>query len=168
VDAFSEMFWIDPLVDVNLKRQEVSVYVPETYRAALILMLTSMVCWGSWPNLLKKLPKWRLEYFYFDYTLGFVITAVIYGVTLGPAGTGESGFFGALLQAGHREALLAIAGGFIWNIGNILLLNSIMIAGLAVAFRACKFNCVTGQRLVLSNEEASDDREEQQGGSVAR
>jgi len=97
-------------------------------------MLTSMVCWGSWPNFLKKLPKWRLEYFYFDYTLGFLVTAVIYGVTLGSERAGEDGFITHLLQAGPREASLAIVGGFIWNIGNILLLNSIMIAGLAVAF----------------------------------
>ena len=37
-------------------------------------------------------------------------------------------------QAGPREAAFAIVGGFIWNIGNILLLNGIVIAGLAVAF----------------------------------
>jgi hypothetical protein len=43
------------------------VYVPQTYFVALILMLTSMVCWGSWPNFLKKLPGWRLEYF--SYTI---------------------------------------------------------------------------------------------------
>lgn len=110
------------------------MYVPETYRTALILMLTSMVCWGSWPNFLKKLPEWRLEYFYLDYTLGFLITAVIYGISLGSGQSGESGFFDQLLQAGPREAVLAVLGGFIWNVGNILLLNSIMIVGLAVAF----------------------------------
>lgn len=97
-------------------------------------MLASMVCWGSWPNFLKKLPKWRLEYFYLDYSLGFFITAVIYGATLGSEKAGLDSFISLLLQAGQREALFAIAGGFIWNIGNILLLNSIMIAGLAVAF----------------------------------
>jgi len=108
------------------------VYVPQTYLVALILMLTSTVCWGSWPNFLKKLPGWRLEYFYIDYSLGFLITSVIYGLTLGP---GEGlGFFDVLLEAGQREAAFAIVGGFIWNIGNILLLSAIVIAGLAVAF----------------------------------
>jgi len=97
------------------------MYVPQTYHAALILMLTSMVCWGSWPNFLKKLPAWRLEYFYFDFTLG-------------PDSADAGGFITHLFQAGPREASFAILGGFIWNIGNILLLNSIMIAGLAVAF----------------------------------
>jgi len=95
-------------------------------------MLISMVCWGSWPNFLKKLPGWRLEYFYIDYTLGFLITAVLYGVTLGP-GDGL-GFLDVVSHAGAREAAFAIIGGFIWNIGNILLLMAIVIAGLAVAF----------------------------------
>ena len=108
------------------------MYAPQTYFVALILMLISMVCWGSWPNFLKKLPGWRLEYFYIDYTLGFLITAVLYGLTLGP-GDGL-GFLDVVSHAGAREAAFAIIGGFIWNIGNILLLTAIVIAGLAVAF----------------------------------
>jgi len=110
------------------------MYAPTSYATALAMMLTSMVCWGSWPNLLKKLPGWRLEYFYIDYTLGFLIAAFAYGLTLGSGGPGEPGHLDALLQAGTRETAFAVVGGFIWNIGNILLLNSIMIAGLAVAF----------------------------------
>ena len=71
-------------------------------------MLISMVCWGSWPNFLKKLPGWRLEYFYIDYTLGFLITAVLYGLTLGP-GDGM-GFLDVVSHAGAREATFAIVG----------------------------------------------------------
>jgi glucose uptake protein len=108
------------------------MYAPQTYSIALILMLTSMVCWGSWPNFLKKLPGWRLEYFYIDYTLGFLITALLYGILIGP-GDGL-GFFGVMSAAGTRETLFAAVGGFIWNVGNILLLNGIVVAGLAVAF----------------------------------
>jgi glucose uptake protein len=96
-------------------------------------MLASMVFWGSWPNFLKKLQGWRLEYFYIDYTLGFVATALILGVTLG-SGEGDPGHLQALWHAPHRETAFALIGGFIWNFGNILLLNAIMIAGLAVAF----------------------------------
>jgi glucose uptake protein len=107
------------------------VYVPQSYLVALILMLTSMVCWGSWPNFLKKLPGWRLEYFYIDYTLGFLITSVVFGVTLGP-GDGL-GFFDVLSEAGAREAAFAIVGGFIWNIGNIMLLTAIVI-GLGASY----------------------------------
>jgi len=109
------------------------MFAPETYPMALVLMLTSMVFWGSWPNFLKKLAGWRLEYFYIDFTIGFLLTAVLLGQTLGSGG-GEADHFARLLQSGQREITFAVVGGFIWNIGNILLLNSIMIAGLAVAF----------------------------------
>ena len=109
------------------------MFAPETYPMALVLMLTSMVFWGSWPNFLKKLAGWRLEYFYIDFSIGFLLTAVLLGQTLGSGG-GEPDHFARLLQSGQREITLAVLGGFIWNIGNILLLNSIMIAGLAVAF----------------------------------
>ena len=107
------------------------MYAPQSYFVALVLMLTSMVCWGSWPNFLKKLPGWRLEYFYIDYSLGFLLTSLIYGVILGP-GDGF-GFFEVVLQAGRREAAFALVGGFIWNIGNILLLTSIVI-GLGASY----------------------------------
>ncbi len=110
------------------------MFTPDTYATALLLMLTSMVFWGSWPNFLKKLAGWRLEYFYIDFTIGFLLTAVLLGQTLGSGGASEPDHLARLLQAGAREIAFAGIGGFIWNIGNILLLNGIMIAGLAVAF----------------------------------
>jgi len=109
------------------------MFAPDTYAMALVLMLTSMVFWGSWPNFLKKLAGWRLEYFYIDFSLGFLLTALLLGQTLGSGG-GEPDHLARLFQSGQREITFAVVGGFIWNIGNLLLLNSIMIAGLAVAF----------------------------------
>lgn len=110
------------------------MYLPATYSTALVLMLVSMVCWGSWPNFLKGLPAWRLEYFYIDYTLGFLLTSVVLGLTLGSGGPEEPGHFSLILHANAREAAFAFIGGFIWNFGNILLLIGIMMAGLAVAY----------------------------------
>jgi len=110
------------------------MYVPSTYATALVLMLISMVCWGSWPNFLKKLPGWRLEYFYVDYSLGFLVTSLALGFTLGSGGPGEPGHWNLLTHAGAREAVFALVGGFIWNFGNILLLIGIMIAGISVAY----------------------------------
>ncbi len=93
-----------------------------------------MVCWASWPNLLKMLPGWRLEYFYVDYTLGFLLAVILIGATAGSAGLVGLEFVDRLLDAHAREVALAFGAGLLWNAGNILLLNSIMIAGLAVAF----------------------------------
>ena len=110
------------------------MFAPESYLMALVLMLTSMVFWGSWPNFLKKLAGWRLEYFYIDFSIGFLLTALLLGQTLGSGGAGEPDHLARLFQSGQRVIMFAVVGGFIWNIGNILLLNSIMISGLAVAF----------------------------------
>jgi glucose uptake protein len=109
------------------------MYAPDSYAMALVLMLASMVFWGSWPNFLKGTAGWRLEYFYVDFTLGFLLTALLLGQTLG-SGEGLPDHFARIAASGQREIVLALTGGFIWNVGNILLLNSIMIAGLAVAF----------------------------------
>jgi glucose uptake protein len=109
------------------------MYAPDTYLTALVLMLTSMVFWGSWPNFLKGTSGWRLEYFYIDFSIGFLLTAVVLGQTLGSGGDAPD-HLARILQSGQREVAFAFIGGFIWNLGNLLLLNSIMIAGLAVAF----------------------------------
>jgi glucose uptake protein len=110
------------------------MHAPHTFVAALVLTVVSMIGWGSWPNLLKALPKWRLEYFYVDYTLGFLASILIYSATFGSSDGFGLDFVRRLLDAGHRELLLAFVGGFVWNLGNVLLLYSIMMAGLAVAF----------------------------------
>ena len=110
------------------------MHAPHTFAAALLLTVVSMIGWGSWPNLLKALPKWRLEYFYVDYTIGFLATILIYSSTFGSSGGIGTDFVQRLTDAGHREPLLAFLGGFVWNLGNILMLYAIMMAGLAVAF----------------------------------
>lgn len=110
------------------------MYIPETYTAALVLMVVSVLCWGSWPNFMKALPNWRLEYFYLDYTIGFLITILVLAATLGSSSPVGFDFLHRLSMAGNRELGFAALGGFIWSLGNILLLVAILIAGLAVAF----------------------------------
>lgn len=110
------------------------MFIPQDSRTALLLIILSMFCWGSWPNLLKALPGWRLEYFYIDYTLGFLLSVLLIGASAGSDGLVGVDFLQRLFAAQATEALFAFSGGLLWNFGNILLLNSIMIAGLAVAF----------------------------------
>jgi glucose uptake protein len=119
------------------------MYTPESSTIALLLIVVSMLCWGSWPNLLKALPGWRLEYFYIDYTIGFLLAMLVAGATAGSADVVGFDFLERLLAAGSREAALAVAGGLLWNIGNIFLLNAIMIAGLAVAFPIASVLAIT-------------------------
>jgi glucose uptake protein len=119
------------------------MFIPATSSTALLLIVVSMLCWGSWPNLLKALPGWRLEYFYFDYTIGFLLAMLVIGATAGSSDAVGFDFLDRLLAAGSREATFALAGGLLWNIGNIFLLNAIMIAGLAVAFPIASVLAIT-------------------------
>ena len=110
------------------------MYTPHTYFVALILVIISMLCWGSWANLSKALPKWRFEYFYLDFTLGFLLLVTVLGATLGSAGSPGFGFFARLSGAARSQVAFALLGGFLWNLGNLLLLASIMLVGMAIAF----------------------------------
>lgn len=110
------------------------MYQPETYAVALTFMVVSMLCWGSWANTLKLCPGYRFQVFYWDYVIGLFVGALAWGVTLGSSGTTGQAFFADLAQADSHHIVLALAGGIIFNVANLLLVAAIEIAGLAVAF----------------------------------
>jgi len=108
--------------------------LPQTYAAALLLTLLSMCCWGSWANTFKLAGKWRFELFYYDYSLGVLVAAVIYALTFGSLGSHGLPFAGDLAHAGLRQIFFGAAGGVVFNLANMLLVAAISLAGLAVAF----------------------------------
>lgn len=101
------------------------MWQPTTYAAALGLMLLSMVAWGSWDNT-QKLAHTRFELFYWDFIWGIVIAAIVLDFALGDPYR--------LAGASFRALAWAFVGGVIWNLGNLLLVAAISIAGMAVAF----------------------------------
>jgi glucose uptake protein len=107
--------------------------LPTTYEAALLLLIVSMLCWGSWANTFKLARKWRFELFYFDYAFGVMLLALIAAYTFGSLGTNLS-FSDNLLITGKRQLALALAAGGVFNLANILLVAAISLTGLAVAF----------------------------------
>jgi glucose uptake protein len=111
------------------------LFTPHTYPAALLLMLLSMLCWGSWANAQKIDARWRFELFYLDYTLGLLAAALLFGLTLGRTDPASADSFFANLHASSTRSLVeAFAGGAVFSIGNILLVAAISVAGMAVAF----------------------------------
>jgi glucose uptake protein len=111
--------------------------LPTTYTAALLLMILTMLCWGSWANTFKLAGKWRFELFYYDYSLGVLIMAIVVGLTFGSMGS--SGFtfvddIGANLDLAKRKIAFVLAGGVVFNLANMLLVAAISVAGMAVAF----------------------------------
>ncbi|MDX2151667.1 MAG: hypothetical protein SFV54_13095 [Bryobacteraceae bacterium] len=107
--------------------------LPETYVAALALLILSMTCWGSWANTQKLAGKWRFELFYFDYAFGVLAMAAILAFTFGSMGDGLS-VLDNLSITGKRNIFYGFAAGVIFNLANMLLVAAIAVAGLAVAF----------------------------------
>jgi glucose uptake protein len=110
------------------------MYQPEIYGIVLTFMIVSMLCWGSWANTLKLCPGFRFQLFYWDYVIGLLVGACLWGFTLGSFGDAGKSFLADVSQANSRNALLAFTGGVVFNVANLLLVAAIDIAGLAVAF----------------------------------
>src|SRR5712692_5477804 len=101
--------------------------LPQTYGAALVLIIVSMLCWGSWANTFKLTGRWRFELFYYDYAFGVLLAAVIAAFTFGSLGT-ELTFYDNLLIAGYRKMLYGFGAGVIFNLANMLLVAAISVA----------------------------------------
>jgi glucose uptake protein len=108
--------------------------LPQTYAAALFLMILTMLCWGSWANTYKLAGRWRFELFYFDYAAGVMLAAMIYALTVGTLGFDGFTFTDDLMHAGKRQWAYGFGAGVIFNLANMVLVAAISVAGLAVAF----------------------------------
>jgi glucose uptake protein len=110
------------------------MYLPNNYLIALLFMIGSMLCWGSWANTLKLCPGYRFQLFYWDYVLGLFAGVALWGFSLGSLGSTSMPFLHDLAAASRASMLAAIAAGALFNVANILLVAAIEIAGMAVAF----------------------------------
>lgn len=107
----------------------------QNYTLAVILCALAMVCWGSWQNTQNLTGKsWRFELFYWDFSLGIVLFALLMAFTFGSIGNEGRSFLPDLAQAEGKHLFSAALGGAIWNLGTLLLVAAISIAGMSVAF----------------------------------
>jgi glucose uptake protein len=107
------------------------------YGLAVFFFLVAMTCWGSWANTQKLAAKnWRFELFYWDVVLGLLLFSLLAAFTLGSLGNEPGGrtFLEDIAQADWRSIAFGMLGGVIWNLGNLLLVAAIAVAGLAVGF----------------------------------
>jgi glucose uptake protein len=109
------------------------MWLPSNYTQALLMLIISMICWGSWANALKIMRGSRFELFYWDYVLGTTAISVVLAFTLGSTGAGKP-FVEDMTSASFASIAYAFAGGVAFNVSNILLTAAIEVAGLAVAF----------------------------------
>ncbi|GAI81148.1 unnamed protein product, partial [marine sediment metagenome] len=109
--------------------------VIESYTLAVIMLVITMLCWGSWANTQKLASKeWSFQLFYWDYAIGVFLLSLVLAFTMGSIGTEGRSFLPDLAQASTNSLGLALLGGVIFNLSNILLVGAIDIAGMAVAF----------------------------------
>ena len=110
------------------------MYTPHSLDIALLMMVTSAVCWGSWANTYKGVKNYRFELFYWDYAVGIFLISVIFAFTLGSSTNDANSFLNNVHSADTSNIVWVMIGGAIFNLANLLLVAAIDMAGLAVAF----------------------------------
>ncbi len=110
------------------------MFVPHSFGVALLMMVITAICWGSWANTFKGVKGYRFELFYWDYAVAIFLFALIYAFTMGSSGHDAASFLQNLRSANPSNVGWALAAGVIFNLANLLLVAGIDMAGLAVAF----------------------------------
>jgi glucose uptake protein len=110
------------------------MFTPQTFSLALLMMITSAICWGSWANTYKGVKNYRFELFYWDYAIGIFLMALILGHTMGATSNDANNLVHNIHSASTSNIIYALVGGAIFNLANLLLVAAIDMAGLAVAF----------------------------------
>jgi len=110
------------------------MFTPPTFTIAMVMMVASAICWGSWANTYKGVKNYRFELFYWDYALGIFIVSLILALTMGSSGNDASSFLNNVHSADTSNFWFAMLAGAIFNLANLLLVAGIDMAGLAIAF----------------------------------
>jgi glucose uptake protein len=110
------------------------MFTPQSLTVAMLMMITSAICWGSWANTYKGVKNYRFELFYWDYAIGIFLMSLILAFTMGSAGNDASSFLNNVQSADKANIVSTLVGGAIFNLANLLLVAAIDMAGLAVAF----------------------------------
>jgi glucose uptake protein len=110
------------------------MFTPHSLNVALLMMITSAICWGSWANTYKGVKNYRFELFYWDYAVGILLISLIFAFTLGSRGNDANSFLNNVHSADTNNIVSTMVGGAIFNLANLLLVAAIDMAGLAIAF----------------------------------
>ena len=110
------------------------MFTPQSLGVALLMMITSAICWGSWANTYKGVKNYRFELFYWDYAIGIFLISLILAFTMGSTGRNSSSFLNNVYSAHGANIVYTLIGGAVFNLANLLLVAAIDMAGLAIAF----------------------------------
>lgn len=110
------------------------MFTPMSFGTALLMMIVSAACWGSWANTYKGVKNYRFELFYWDYAVGIFLASLVYALTMGSTNGGPANFLNNVRSADLSNIGWALLAGVIFNLANLLLVAAIDMAGLAIAF----------------------------------
>src|SRR5258706_12233822 len=114
--------------------KENRLLTPSSLSLALLMMITSAVCWGSWANTYKGVKNYRFELFYWDYAVGIFLVSLVLAFTMGSTGNDAHSFLNNVRAADTSNIKNAMIGGALFNLANLLLVAAIDMAGLAASF----------------------------------
>src|SRR5260370_5261057 len=121
------------------------MFVPHNFAVALLMMITSAVCWGSWANTYKGVKNYRFELFYWDYAVGIFFISLVLAFTLGSTPHDSSSFLSNASTADGSNIISTLIGGALFNLANLLLVAGIDMAGLATSFPVAISNTHPGR-----------------------
>lgn len=108
--------------------------LPATHSATVVLLLLACLCFVAWPNLYKQSQgRWRYELFALDFALGALLFGLLAAYTLGTFGP-EMSFTDRMLISGRSVFVWMVGAGAIFALGNMLLLASVSLVGMAASF----------------------------------
>ena len=110
------------------------MFTPHSLGIALVMMIATAICWGSWANTFKGVKNYRFELFYWDYAVGIFLISVVLAFTMGSTANDANSFLNNVHAADNANIVYILVAGAIFNLANLLLVAAIDMAGLAIAF----------------------------------
>lgn len=108
--------------------------LPTTFNEVIFCLALTLLCWGSWANFQRRSGKWRYELFFWDFSWGVLLAAVVAAFTLGSLNTKELTFQDNLLIASYHNIAYGLAAGVLLNLANLMLVAAVSVAPFSVVF----------------------------------
>jgi glucose uptake protein len=108
--------------------------LPSSTLASLLLLILTLICWGTWANSQRLVFKWRFELFYYDFALGAAACVILAAFTFGSLNSQELTMNDNMTLAPYRKIAWGLVAGVVFNLANMLLVAAISVAGLTVSF----------------------------------
>src|SRR6202453_3688203 len=109
------------------------MFTPHNLGIALIMIIASAICWGSWANTYKGVKNYRFELFYWDYAIGIFLISLILAFTMGSTSNDSNSFLNNVHSADVANIVSVMIGGAIFNLAYLLLVAAIDMGGPALA-----------------------------------